>query len=332
MQLPHTASKQKEAGYDPSMLESRLSLFRDLLAPRFVKILLGLVGSLGTYDAASSQFDWPKLPKVWGMSGGLLPWWGWLLVLQAIFVYALFEYVRKLRKSPQTNVSNDDDLTTVTDNLLPKIDQVWEYSRAISDGVSRVEARTTAIEQKLYETVIDRIVPIENTLRPQGAGLLGTLLMAPEDSRFDQIIADIQSVRESINLLHISKAVKYKLILEVVTKLNQTIMELTPKLISASPSDYADDAAWRVEYDEWRYAVSQTDNLCDFWISDYRKYLEISQTDFENAAAMPPENGNLTVKENGTRYQTVKLVSERWAKQQAGVLSYLEGKAWTLPS
>lgn len=26
----------------------------------------------------------------------LLPWWGWLLVLQAIFIFSLFEYVHKL--------------------------------------------------------------------------------------------------------------------------------------------------------------------------------------------------------------------------------------------
>ena len=76
------------------MSDSRLSTIRELLRPPLVKIIGLLWIGLTTWDVLSSQFDWPNLRSVWGMTGSLLPWWGWLLVLQAIFVYALFEYVR----------------------------------------------------------------------------------------------------------------------------------------------------------------------------------------------------------------------------------------------
>lgn len=65
------------------------------------------IGAVATYDSFSNQFPSWYLPKLgnllpgWsGMTGALLPWWGWLLVLQTVFLYALFEYVRKAVRPP----------------------------------------------------------------------------------------------------------------------------------------------------------------------------------------------------------------------------------------
>lgn len=79
------------------MAESRLSTLREVWASKIVKLLVGAWALVASYDGVSSQFELPKLGKVVGMSGNLLPWWGWLLILQAIFVYGLFEYVRRLQ-------------------------------------------------------------------------------------------------------------------------------------------------------------------------------------------------------------------------------------------
>lgn len=89
------------------MVKGRFATLRELFKPTLVKVGGGFITALFVYDAASNQFELPKLGKLMGMSGNLLPWWGWLLILQAIFVYALFEYVRRL--SPGGNGSSYDD-------------------------------------------------------------------------------------------------------------------------------------------------------------------------------------------------------------------------------
>jgi hypothetical protein len=80
------------------MSESRLSTIRGLWKPKIVKIGGTLVAALASYDAASNQLGFVKIGEVLGMSGTLLPWWGWLLAVQAVFAYALFEYVRRMTR------------------------------------------------------------------------------------------------------------------------------------------------------------------------------------------------------------------------------------------
>jgi len=62
---------------------------------------------IGTYDTVLSQFvpddTAEKLPKTWQvavMTGDLLPWWGWLLVLAAIVIVGLLEELSRLTKAP----------------------------------------------------------------------------------------------------------------------------------------------------------------------------------------------------------------------------------------
>jgi len=88
------------------MAQKRFQTLRAVLAPRAVKTGVISFALLGAYDVLSSQFELPTLGALvgWGapalqerfaMTGALLPWWGWLLIIQAIFVYGLFEYVRR---------------------------------------------------------------------------------------------------------------------------------------------------------------------------------------------------------------------------------------------
>lgn len=64
-----------------------------------MRVLLGLVAAVGGYDAVSNQFGLPTLRKLLGLSGSLLPWWGWVIALEAVVIYALFEYVQRNAKS-----------------------------------------------------------------------------------------------------------------------------------------------------------------------------------------------------------------------------------------
>ena len=92
------------------MAESRITTLHAMLRPKLVRWTGGGLIALGGYDAASSQFGFPKIDRVLGMSGMLLPWWGWLQILQAVFVYGLFDYVRRIpqdRSSTPTATAYD---------------------------------------------------------------------------------------------------------------------------------------------------------------------------------------------------------------------------------
>ncbi|MGL3820573.1 hypothetical protein [Sphingopyxis sp. R3-92] len=67
----------------------------ELVRPKAVRWGALLLAGVGAYDVGCNQFGWPKIPELWGMTGSLLPWWGWLIAIQGLIVVALFEYVRR---------------------------------------------------------------------------------------------------------------------------------------------------------------------------------------------------------------------------------------------
>jgi hypothetical protein len=75
-----------------------------LWRPWWVRIVVPLLAALGAYDLFLSQFipeQWaervPRLYDIAVMSGGLLPWWGWLLLFQAVILASAIDYmVRKI--------------------------------------------------------------------------------------------------------------------------------------------------------------------------------------------------------------------------------------------
>lgn len=74
------------------MANSRISTLGTILKPTLVRGGLALLALLATYDTLSSQFELPTIRRWWGMSGSLLPWWGWLLILQLAAICVLFEF------------------------------------------------------------------------------------------------------------------------------------------------------------------------------------------------------------------------------------------------
>jgi hypothetical protein len=80
-------------------LRQYLALFRELQNRPVTKALLFFWPVAAIYDLLLSQFIPEhfarKFPKAWEvalMTGNLLSWWGWLLVLAGILVIASFEY------------------------------------------------------------------------------------------------------------------------------------------------------------------------------------------------------------------------------------------------
>jgi hypothetical protein len=89
------------------MAEAKKSVLAEVLRPKLVRYGGLLMALVAAWDAISNQFSLPKMGRLLGMSGSLLPWWGWLLILQALFVYGLFEYVRQA-SFPDTPPAHDD--------------------------------------------------------------------------------------------------------------------------------------------------------------------------------------------------------------------------------
>jgi len=88
------------------------ALFRKIERQPWVKWALGASTLLSTYDLWLSQLvpeKWAKnFPKAWEvavMTGGWIPWWGWLLILAAILVVSSFEYaIRSTRMHRRSRV------------------------------------------------------------------------------------------------------------------------------------------------------------------------------------------------------------------------------------
>lgn len=108
------------------MAESSLRALHDMLRPKVVWLGGSIIAAVAAWDSFSNQFpSWHMrklgdlLPDWLGMTGALLPWWGWLLILQAVFTYALFEYVRT--KMPSATTPNKEavnaDIEALKDSL-----------------------------------------------------------------------------------------------------------------------------------------------------------------------------------------------------------------------
>lgn len=123
-----------------------------------------LLTAINGYAGVQDQFEaLPKLQDIVAVPYlGFLPWWGWmlvwLLVLQAVFVYALFEYVRSLIVSPKTVLPTPEPVKhehrdAITLKLAGLVQSVCEKARN-EPGLSwpLSETRTLGIQ---FREVVD---------------------------------------------------------------------------------------------------------------------------------------------------------------------------------
>ena len=104
------------------------------------------------YQFGCDQFDWPKLPVLWGMTGVLVPWWGWLLIAQIGFTYGVFEYVRRL---PQVTIPDE----------LAQLHQRIARAEERLDGAQVVSAVGSTAKSKPPKQVV--VLPlVDNTDLP----------------------------------------------------------------------------------------------------------------------------------------------------------------------
>lgn len=119
----------------------------------------------GLYQFGCDQFGWPKLPVLLGITTEIVPWWGWLLIAQAGFVFALFEYVRRnalindpgevfsstepdTDASSHTNIDHLGRRITATQNI---IEPVLAEIPILRDALKGLQADETKREQLFVE-------------------------------------------------------------------------------------------------------------------------------------------------------------------------------------
>ena len=117
-------------------------VFREIQKRLWVQVVLLVWAVIATYDTFLSQFVpeeySAQLPKAWqvtAMTGELLPWWGWLLILAAILVAASLEYAARSgeRAAALANAPRGDTALatgTVTDNPNQRISLLEFFRRA----------------------------------------------------------------------------------------------------------------------------------------------------------------------------------------------------------
>lgn len=309
-------------------------LFFGLAALSFFLAVFWQIVKVAAPNAAASIVEITNDPQSWFVV---------FILVVAILIFRPPKFGRASRLSePSTSNEISVDLASLSAEFDAKNNQTWEFSKTIFDGLNRLESQTNAIEKKLYEAVTDRIVPIENTLRPQG-GLLGTLLMAPEDSRFDQIISDIESLRKGIAGLgerigseakrqeqaigNIHRAIRAKLCKERLLEAHRVAEPLGRKLLAARPSDYSNNEDWRSDYEIWSEAISEIDDAFRGWDKTFNPYKSLTQSDYEGSTSGLPQDTNITHAVI-TLFQTVRLINGRYQTTIGSLIGYLDGKSW----
>jgi hypothetical protein len=195
------------------MAESRLTTIYEFTKPPLVRVALAGLAAVSGYDALSSQLDLPTIRKIWGVSGSLLPWWGWLLILQAVLGYALFEYVRLYvsRDAEPLSASSSPSTAKVRD-LESRLTKAQDRIAQLFDRADKAEADMAGQLTSLADGERVRYLLLETTLAEK-AGQIAAETAAREQAlliRLNQeyaqlwtAISDIEKLKKVVSALRI---------------------------------------------------------------------------------------------------------------------------------
>lgn len=258
------------------MPDSRTDTLKAFLKPKIVKWGGGLAAVLGVWDALSSQFGLPTLREVFGMSGALLPWWGWLLILQAIFIYALFEYVRAnvsdLRATPSPSAA---EAATERKKLTIKVEkleiELKEARETIHDNAK--EATQTANRLELMSK-------LTNDMSEQ-TGKFFTLLQEQDTDLRNEIRAFQHGEKEiSKQLSELTRRVQESFAAlqqrEFLALFESKILECSATLYEGlAAGETYNDEQWK----EWERTHEQWRSFLGRWIDNARFYYAQLETE-----------------------------------------------------
>lgn len=148
-------------------METRAQAFREIFSTWKAKLFVIVPTVAGGYQFGCDQLDWPKLPALWGMTNALIPWWAWLLLAQAGFIYALFEYVRRNVALPNGS-ANDAPRIYDDSSLDVRINAITENLQKINNDLEssnrKIDDNTKASDQLIYRFRAGKILELIESL------------------------------------------------------------------------------------------------------------------------------------------------------------------------
>lgn len=273
--------------YDAGM-ETRINTFLAIVRPPLVRVVLGLWAGLAGYDVLSSQFELPTIRAVWGMSGNLLPWLGWLLILQAIFVYALFEYVRR---SPQSTGAESAPLVMQTSG-------------------ADVEATLTPLNEALaghgrvLESMQERLKELEDSKK--------YVMQRIRDVHNDYILED-KKLRSSFAALHSRERLA-----ALSIQIERAATGLSQHVKAGEGYDKLLWPQWEATHVGWEAVMTQWVEVAHWYAPDVRERTLLVDEKYY-AGTWDVTDAQFPNSEAVRRYKKFRIVQEQWERVRLDV-------------
>lgn len=276
-----------------------------------VRAIAATAGAVPFYDAASNQFGFPKISALWGMSGDLLPWWGWLLIGQAVFVYALFEYVRRGLATPPVQNENLDARLRVLEGSSPDFGHLGVLENAV-ERLAKLDPRVEALERLQREIIDDyqRMSGLEARFSDMLDGLkdgiaqknlssasnhgvlqdkLSELQKALEaftgrQAALDSLTADDVAIRLKTVFDAIGAIYHRERLIEMADRLEKGAKELQAPTTVKKHYDADEWGVWKSHEEAWRRVLEQWCDLADNYVSGLSgKILTVADSHYTTA-------------------------------------------------
>lgn len=139
------------------------------------RVIAGSLAAMAFYQFGCDQFGWPTLPVAWQLTGAKLPWWGWLLILQATLVVALFEFVRRSYvplPATSESASKPLDLADIGRQQIPAPDLTFDE---LVKHVVKTQVHKSEIDQDAKMAVVKTTRIIVDTISLKGMAVWGRI-------------------------------------------------------------------------------------------------------------------------------------------------------------
>jgi len=312
------------------MAESRISTLRAIWAPTLVRITFGLVAAVAGYDSFSSQFGFPKLGAVLGMSGNLLPWWGWLLILQAIFVYALFEYIRRIQlpAAPPSDTERSTSGLTIEDvetAISTRIGELKQSAETVSEAMDLADGRMSAVTVEFSK----RIEKLDTKVETMGQLTLEATQLQSERNHFFEsqtkaVELDLGELRRGFATLEqkidsqekgFRESIHALMAREELAELGKVIQsnadELYVPLKNGEQYDAVRWQSWESIHGNWERTVKRWADAARWYGENVRaRVLTVEDTEYDSAWSV--EDAQFPSADAVRRFKRFRIIQVHW--------------------
>jgi hypothetical protein len=130
---------------------ARLQTLQEVFRPRVAQIWTFVVSALFLYDVLCNQFGLPNIPKLWGVTGTLMPWWAWVVLLQLGFTYGLFEVMRRVAPQPPSALGKVDfaDDFAALDGRIAQLEDLYQQLASATDSMSTATGNVSDLKRSI---------------------------------------------------------------------------------------------------------------------------------------------------------------------------------------